>query len=97
MELKYDIDGVEVEICIKPNQFKNAIIDAVIRETMCTEEQANAFFDIAKKLQLELDVIFDEELREYFEDIVQIAFEKTIEDEKNESEQMLKDYYKSCL
>lgn len=94
MVLNYDFDG-DFEFEITDEQLKEAIIDSVIRETCCTEEDAETFYRIAQNFDTGLTEIFDEDIHEYFEDEAREEDERKTKEDRAEIEQWNNDYYKS--
>lgn len=95
MELTYNIDGMLVDFEISNNQVKEAVIEAVIRETNCTEEEANTFYYIASQFDLDIEETFRDSIQEYYEDeAIAIEMEQAEED-RLEKKQWNDDYLKS--
>lgn len=94
MVLNYDFDGY-FDFEITDDELKEAIIAAVIRETYCTEEQAETFYDIAKNFDTGLEDIFNADIHEYFEDEAREMAVNQSEKDRYEKEQWNRDYLKS--
>lgn len=95
MELTYNIDGMLVDFEISNKQVKEAVIEAVIRETNCTEEEANTFYYIASQFDLDIEETFRDSIQEYYEDeAIAIEMEQAEED-RLEKKQWNDDYLKS--
>lgn len=94
MVLNYDFDG-DFEFEITDEELKEAIINSVIRETCCTEEDAEIFYRIAQNFDTGLTEIFNEDIHEYFEDEAREMADKQAEEDRYEKEQWNRDYLKS--
>lgn len=94
-ELHYDFGNGDFEFYVSATQLKEALIDAIIRDAPCTEQEAIIFYEIANKFDIDLLEIFEDDLHEYFEDDAREEDERKTKEDRAEIEQWNNDYYKS--
>lgn len=95
IELHYDFGNGDFEFYVSATQLRKALIDAIIRDAPCTEQEAIAFYDVANKFDIDLVELFDEDLHEYFEDDAREEDERKTKEDKAEREQWNRDYLRS--
>lgn len=93
--LYYDFGNGDFEFYVSAKQLREALIDTVIRDAGCTEQEAITFYEIASKFDLDLEQYFDEELHEYFEDDAREEDERKTREDKAEIKQWNDDYLRS--
>lgn len=95
MELNYVFDGIDINIDITENELKDVIIYNICYFTKCERHDAENFYEIAKKLDIDLTEIFDDEIHDYFYDFAVQEAKKQEQEDKQEIEELNNMYYKS--
>ena len=68
MQLNYVVDGIDTDIDITENELKDVIIYNIGLIGNCSEEDAEKFYEIANKLDIDLIDIFNDDIYDYFYD-----------------------------
>ena len=95
MQLNYVIDGIDTDIDITENELKDVIIYNIGLVGNCNKEDAEKFYSIANKLDIDLVDIFNDDIYDYFYDFALEKAKKQEQEDKQEIEELNNMYYKS--
>lgn len=95
MQLNYVVDGIDTDIDITENELKDVIIYNIGLIGNCSEEDAEKFYEIANKLDIDLIDIFNDDIYDYFYDFALEKAKKKEQEDKREIAELNNMYYKS--
>lgn len=95
MQLNYVVDGIDTDIDITENELKDVIIYNIGLVGNCSKEDAEKFYEIANKLDIDLIDIFNDDIYDYFYDFALEKAKKQEQEDKREIAELNNMYYKS--
>lgn len=95
MQLNYVIDGIDTDIDITENELKDVIIYNIGLVGNYNKEDAEKFYSIANKLDIDLVDIFNDDIYDYFYVFALEKAKKREQEDKQEIEELNNMYYKS--